>query len=88
MRKSRAAAAADDAEAMGIVAHEPRIEARGKQGEGAQGREIALHAEDTFGDQQAVTMMLPLCVEYSLCVVNIVVFEGNDMRAAQARACE
>ena len=85
-REARAAAVADDAEAVRVVGHEPRIVLGGERRERRQRREVAFHAEHAVGERRGNgDARARSAASSSPQVRDVVVAKLEHARAAQAR---
>ena len=82
----RAAAAADHAEAVGVVGHQPGVVTRGQRRELMQRREVAVHGEHAVGDDQRALMTPAMLRQQRPDMPDIVVAERQHGGARQPRA--
>ena len=80
-----AAAAADDADAVGVVGHQPGVVLVGQRVQFGERREIAVHREHAVGDDQRMVVAGAMFGQQFAGMVEVVVAEGHDLAARQLR---
>ena len=83
--EGRAAAAAEDPDAVGIVRHQPGVVFAREPAERGEGGEVAVHGEHAVGEDQGLAMAGAALVQQRPQVVEIVVPERHDGRAGEPR---
>ncbi len=79
----RAAALADHAEAVGIVGHQPGVVFARERRQFRERRQVAVHRENTVGDDEDATMLVTFVTQEPLGIGEIVMREGRHAGAAQ-----
>ena len=86
MRERRAAAAADDAEAVGVVGHQPGVEALRQRRELGQGSEVAVHGENAVGGKQGALVPGAMRGHEVRRMRHVGVAKNHDRGAGELRA--
>ena len=84
--ETRAAAFADYAEPVGVVDHQPGIEAVAERGQLAERRKIAVHRENAFGRDQHARVARAVFRQQCFGMAHVVVTEREHLAPGEARA--
>jgi hypothetical protein len=86
VREACAPAAAEHADAVGVVRHQPGVISAGKPRQSGQGREVAVHRKDAVGEDHRPFVARAVFGEQRARMVEVVVPEREQPRSAQLRA--
>ena len=86
MGEGRAAAAAEHADPVGVVGHQPGVVGAGNPRERRKRREVAVHGKDAVGQDERPRMGVAVLGEKGAHMVDVVMAEGEQPRAAQLGA--
>ena len=87
-RVTGAATAADHADAVRVVGHQPGVEIAGELVQLRQRREIAVHREHAVGDDQRMVVFGAMLAQQRAGMTDVIVAEAHDLGVRQLRAGE
>jgi hypothetical protein len=82
--EAAAPAPAQHADAVGVVGHQPGVEALGQIRQVFDRRQVPVHAEDAVGEDQGATRLRAVLLQELLRAIEVVVSEGQGAGAAHA----